>query len=120
MRSLHGYRLPLLAFGCLGFMATAGLPQMRVEPDGPLFALTVAQPSTGQAHCDISMPETRVCAQTSLLVTLHCKNDSNAAEEWLDADGVWELIPPDGRAEKSQGSRYSTAVDLIRLEPSQE
>jgi hypothetical protein len=82
--------------------------------------LAAALPLRGQAHCDINVPETNVCARASLLVTLHCQNDSNAAEEWFDEEGVWELVHPDGHAEKSQGSRYSTAVDLVRLEPGQE
>src|SRR5206468_12713090 len=84
-----------------------------------LGCLMGALPLIGQAHCEISVPETKVCARASLLITLHCQNDSDAAEEWLDETMVWELVHPDGHAEKSQGSRYSTAANLVRLEPGQ-
>ncbi len=86
-------------------------------------ALITVLPLNGQAHCSISASETKACVQTSLLIAIHCQNESKATEEWLDVGdsrGVWELIHPYGQVEKSQGSRYTTAPSLIRLAPGEE
>jgi hypothetical protein len=47
MSSLHGNALRLLAFGCLCFMATAGLSQPRIEPAEPILRVVVRPAQDG-------------------------------------------------------------------------
>jgi len=104
----------LLAVGCLGMLATAGLAQMRVElDDRPPF----------EAGCSIAAVQPRVCVSSSLLITIHCRNDAQTPLEWLepnDRRAAWELTRPDKKVERTSASRYTTSTQLISVAPGNE
>ena len=87
------------------------------------FILAIGTPVKGRAQCSISVAEPQLCAQTSLSVTIRCRNESPSPLEWLETDNrraSWELTRPDGSSETAYRSRYSVGPRLLELPSGEE
>lgn len=85
--------------------------------------LTLSSPVGEPGKCSLTATQPQVCVNSSLLINMHCQNDSQALWEWIEPNGqraIWELTRPTKQVNSASESRYAMASELISVAPGHE